>query len=342
MLELVDDARQIRGAWDKLQKAMTHGSRRVWRRVGTRAGDYKDKLIIREDLGIWAAPSKELSSRRWFPFGVLPLPETGNVSMVVQLNTPLMTTARGMGGCLGCDAHGKLWICHTGRIGGGRDGISRSAFLKWSDRPLVRLQRRNRTAIEVFPIAGVESPEMLEDIADYVHEVHAFKEGHTRPSAKAVKPPFREDESTYLIEGRVEYEATRFHGVVCNRLIELLSDAGYRVGNDKLRDVVIGKASRPDIEFEIKPAASWQHLYTGVGQLMLHSAGTPAKRQVLVVPASITDEKRKAIRSLGIDVVIYRTTKRKITFSGLATILDVPSETVSLRRLKSITTNGQK
>lgn len=337
MLRQIQDAKVIRKVWRDLEKQMLQGSRRENRNLGSRIASHPDRLIIREDLGIWTNPGGELSGRRWCIFGVLPLPESGNLAMVVQINPAIDPSSKGTGGCLAQDGEGDLWICHTGRVGGGRPGINRSQFLKWTSRSLTRIQREGIKPIDVFPIARAGDPEMLTDIAEYVWEVHAFKNGEPRSGAThSRRQPFLECEESGVGERTAaSYQIRREHGMVCNRLIELLQGGGYEVGKDQFRDAFVGSAANPDVEFEVKPTSLWQDLYTAVGQLKLHSTSAPARKQVLVVPAGISREKQKAISAAGIDLIKYSRSGSSIRFAGLANHMPKSKESIPARGMNS-------
>lgn len=333
MLTQVDDPKLIRAVWRDIESQMRLGGRLVKRTLGTKVASYPDRLILREDLGIWTNPGGELHGRRWCILGVLPLPATGNVTMVVQINPAVDPSSKGSAGCLARDGAGDLWICHTGRVGGGRKGISRSKLLKWTTREPVNISREDRKPVSAFPVARVGDRKILVDIADYVREIHAFKEGV--PSQRAFvsgRKPFRECEADGIGERlATTYKIRREHGVVSNRLIGCLQSGGYRVGKDKFRDAFVGPAANPQAEFEIKPTTCWQDLYTGVGQLMLHATATPARLKVLVVPQGISREKRAAVQAAGIQVITYTQRGNTIRFLGLSAFFPKAAESAPVR-----------
>ena len=300
--------------------AMRKGARYEHRLVGSRYGASSNRLIIRDDLGIWTMKHGEIKGRRWQVFGTLPLPERGNVNMVVQINPSLIGKPVGSSGYLAEDADGTLWICHTGRVGGGREGVSKSAFMAWSDRDTVRVTRDRGAAIDVYPVAQVGSQSMLQQIAEFTHEVAEFKAG-AKPRVKRVKPPFSgsddEAEGRTKVKSRAGYTQVRRHAMIRNALRDLIEQAGYKTARDIQRDIIVGKAARPDIEFELKPSRDLQSVYTGIGQLLMHNAVAPAKRRVLVVPSGLPANRVKAIRSLGIEVLSFTLRGRRLTVPDL-------------------------
>ncbi|RMH24450.1 MAG: hypothetical protein D6692_12950 [Planctomycetota bacterium] len=320
MLTQVTDQSIVRKVWKQIEAKMRSGARVEQRTMGTRAGSYPDKVFVRDDLGIWTNKGGEIDGRLWCIFGVLPLPEnTTNISMVVQINPAVKKTAKNTAGCLAKDENGKLWICHTGRVGGGRPGISKSEYLKWTTRLPALVHRDGGKPFSVFPVARANHPDLLDDIAQFVWEIRDFKEGcPSRRPAEQKRGPFKECEEDGEGQRYAEtYEIRREHGLVCNRLSQCLQAGGYSVGKDQQRDLFVGPPHKPLAEIEIKPTYSWQSLYTGVGQLALHSTTNPARRQILVVPHGISREKQSAIKSAGIHLVRYSIRDKIIHFNDL-------------------------
>lgn len=282
-------------------------------------------VYMRTDLQIWMAPPDLIRGHLWVPCGTLPIEPTGNLRMSVQLNPKVARDSSSTAGLLAEDEDGDRWICHTGRIGGGNKGIGQKAFVAWSNRerePVVDSRGKTQLA---FPIARVGDPNMLRDIAAYVHEVAAFKENAPAPHGAMKGGPFggadRESEGSTRIGARMGYTMVRRHAEIRNRLHDILKQAKLSVSRDVQRDIIVGSPKRPQIEFEIKPSCDSQSLYTAVGQLFMHSAVCRAKHRVLVAPAGMDTKRKKAIESLGIRIQTFTLTKTHIKFPGLDTLV---------------------
>ena len=332
----ISDARTITKVWNGMVAAMRKGAQYEERVVGSRYGADPHRIIMRDDLGIWTTKGGEIKGRRWQHFGILPLPPRGNIGITVEINPTLGGSPTSSSGYLAKDSDGSLWICHTGRVGGGREGISKSAFMAWTDRDSVRMTRKGGAAIDVYPIAQVGSKSMLQQIAEFTHDVAQFKAG-AKPRVTRVTPPFAgsddESEGRTKVKSRGGYIQVRRHAMIRNALRDLIEQAGYKTARDVQRDIIVGKAARPDVEFELKPSRDSQSVYTGVGQLLMHNAVAPAKRRVLVVPSGLPADRLKAIRSLGIDVLAFTVRGRRLTVPDLPkfvpnaeTAITLPSE----------------
>lgn len=325
MLTVIEDIPRIKTVWRSLQSEMLEGATRVRRKLAARSdqGSHPEhNLIVRNDLGIWTAPSQRLTSRFWTPFGTLPMKPKGSLQMVVQIN-PVIDRNVNQGstsGILAVDEAGDEWICHTGWV----NGRKKAELLEWSERPVETATRQGLSSIPVLPVARLANPDWLQDIADYVHEVSEFKFG-SAPAKKTPKASKQSDfkglpeenERTSKVRARDGYTMKRQHGVIRNRLKDLLIDYGLDAHRDGPRDIFVGPSKSPSIEFEVKSNSTSQSIFTAVGQLLIHSAMTPAKTKVAVLPSTLSSEAAKAIRSLGIQVVTFDMNDKHIVFKDL-------------------------
>ena len=324
-LRKIEATPALESAWAELQAAIARGASETTRELGNKGGSIKRSLYVRDDLRIWM--SKELLLDRgyfWLPFGTLPMKESGNLNMVVQLNRAPKYLGSSVAGLLAVDARNDRWICHSGRIGGGRTGIGRSAFLAWTPRPAVTVIDEDGRTDVALPIARLGDARMDAAMAEFVREVESFK------SKPAAKPPessvnfggmARELEGSSVVASREGYEMTRTHAIVRNLLADLIEAAGQRIGRDTQRDLFVGDPDRPDFEFEVKPCADPQSIYTAGGQLLVHGVSKPASRRVAVLPHTLGTSHAAALRQLGIDLIAFRLTDREIVFEGLTALI---------------------
>lgn len=121
MLKQITDYKEVKRVWKDIEKAMKRDSIRSWKHLGSKAGSFEQNIIIRKDLRIWTVPIHEPIHAIWSPWGVLPLKSTGNLNMTVQINIATDPKGERASGKLATDSAGDRWICHTGRVGGGRE-----------------------------------------------------------------------------------------------------------------------------------------------------------------------------------------------------------------------------
>jgi len=338
-LTKIEQMRDQASAWHALERAFVRDATRTKRSLGAGFGSRDCPLLVREDLQTWMSKPIEIARGYiWVPFGTLPMKPLGNLNMVVQLNRPTpRTRGRIKGALLAVDGAGDRWICHTGDLGGNRAGIAGKSFLGWTNRPAVDVVDSQGKVARALPVARVGDPGMATDVAAFVREVAAFKDGGSKrrssdpDSESAFTGDSSEREGAFAVAPRAGYEAVRHHAMVRNRLAHLLSDVRPDVTRDLARDIIVGKPERPELEFEVKPLADPQSVYTAIGQLMMHSVKHPARRRVAVLPSRLRAEYRSALGKLGIDLVTFTVNRHRIEFDGLDRVVPGVASVASLK-----------
>jgi len=73
------------------------------------------------------------------------------------------------------DDASQFFLCHTGRLAGGKRGIGKSAFIKWMGRSPSHIVIDDKRQTYAFPVAQHDSPRVIAQIAEYVRTCVAFK-----------------------------------------------------------------------------------------------------------------------------------------------------------------------
>lgn len=244
--------------------------------------------------------------------------------MTVEINIPFESNTKAVAGFFAKDSEtGATYLMHTGRVGGGRPGIGKEAFLQWSRLKTVAVVEPDgdeRTGIIVTALEG----DVLGRVRRFVRTVYNFKlavraEGFDAGATVAlVKEADRYTKEFSGWKGgnrSADFEYLSYHGDIVealyheartNRMGEAV------VGSTGLIDLFIRRNGRISDLFEVKTAARRQALYTAIGQLVTHSAALPGEvTKWLVVPADeqIAADLATAIESLGIKVRRYRLDK---------------------------------
>lgn len=332
-LSLITDKHTISSAVKRLRNSFRQQGTVHKRSPGFRGGQIATDVLAVEAAGIWFAHAL-LATRHWCAFGTLPLPEHGNLNIAVEINPPLEGVDGRVAGMVACDEQGALYLCHDGAIGGGRQGIGRGEFLKWLGQSRVAVISPTGRSVLVFVVAQIGSPRLVQQAATYVRAVADFKAGHPAPSTTQdlCGGSDKESEKPRNVPARDGYTAGCDHGIIRNRLAELIEASGRKVTRDQQRDLVVKGPQKPSCELEIKTSADPQCVYTAVGQLLVHNTVQPVTRRVAVLPADVTQPMRKAIAALGIDLVTYRWTKQHIKFVGLQDVLPGVGDTAEISR----------
>jgi hypothetical protein len=268
----------------------------------------------------YSAPHDEHAIRRhWNSFGIYRPSESFGI--VVEINIPTEQNTAQVAGFFARDpSTGTLVIMHSGRIGGGRPGIGKDAFLAWSGAEIMKAENEGeeRTGIVV---GDVESPNLIEQITHFVRTVDDFKRAVTsgeldndkfRNKVEQVARYRREFTGRKSGQRRSYFTYVTHHGAVVDKLHRDRSGrikADESIGNSALIDLYVTTSGGMSEIYEVKCAVDRQTIYAAVGQLIVHSQGALNQvKRTLVIPdgEAVAQDIETSLRSLGIDVLHFR------------------------------------
>ena len=124
----------------------------------------------------WCASSDTHDTRFSLGFGTQDPRTRQSLSITAWIN-PAKGTAAHSSGAFVRDADGAVYLCHTGKVGGGKKGVGKHAFLEWLDRSPSRSHPRLQVdGRDLVLVARLGSDSLVADIASYVTAIQAFKD----------------------------------------------------------------------------------------------------------------------------------------------------------------------
>jgi len=174
---------------------------------------------------------------------------------------------------------------HDGSVGGGKKGVGRGAFMSWSDREFVDVERTNGGLRSGIVIGRVNDTDLAGRIWNFVCNVREFKDAVNRGGLdnEAVRQKIAEwdefrEEASGRRKGRrrAEIDYVSYHGDVVKALRDYREGKtckGERVVNSLLVDLMVKVDDTMTEIYEVKTDCGRQSLYTAIGQLMAHSVG---------------------------------------------------------------------
>jgi len=303
-----------------MKRQLESGGERVVATLGYPGGNQKGlALYWHARHALWCHLNDELAKNRfWICFGAeRPDGRTSN-SITVELNPPREGVNRRTAGVFLEDGS-RVFVAHSGKVGGGKKGIGKDSFMRWYDGKTVSVVWPDGEENDLVVIGCVESPELPSQVARFVHKVREFKSGGEPTGGNQsdagdgvfFTPEFR---------GRVLRAAVGARDVECSHghvvdALKLLFDEDYLVGNDKQRDLYCALAGgKPTALFEVKTDASTSAIYQAVGQLMVHGANDEVC--VAVLPDEPIGRLSEALRRLDIEVLVYQLSDGEVRFFG--------------------------
>lgn len=300
-------------------------------------------LDIRWGPDLWYGYADQ-GSHYWNPFG-LEYRHSGTQMMTVQINPDTDGRFLHHGGLFAEDpANGNIYYLHNGRLAGGRKGISQKAFLGWYKGRRLTVRAPDGSTRELIRVATLGSSRLPGDIVRYVTAVAEFKDEVTsknKKPKKARKPGHPSGKSPRVLNARrsgLPFRAksygrrrvrkavgrvviTRSHDAVVNALAEWVErqfKAKTEIYDNQMVDLgLYGKRGVKHV-FEVKTSLNTQPLYTGVGQLMMHSSGKTTVAKTLVLPKSgrvtIGPDWMDTLGRLNVNLLWYRKARKKYDF----------------------------
>ena len=339
-----DDSRE---AFDVLRTTLLRGGTRIVRTVGFPGDNVKAEVTWHETVRIWSLLDDEaVKNRFWCCFGVQNPNEVKSLDIAVEINPRMEGTDLRVAGAFARDVHGMVHLCHNGKIGGGRRGIGKSAFLRHYRGNLTGMAYGTRI-VEVVDLGPISDRELPRRLGRFAQEVVRVKEEivkeeiaastgsmdiRPRPAGLAnatlgFVPEFSGVRRPYSLTGVIEASAD--HGKVVDALAESVEKLGYVACNDRARDLfALDEREFVAALFEVKTDTTGQSIYTAVGQLLLNGAvANNAPKKILVVPRRPEPNTRAALGSIGIDVLVYKWRRHRpvISNSELRSLMGKPN-----------------
>jgi hypothetical protein len=326
MLTLIHEERDKSAAQEKLELALKNSLNPVGiKNIGIPGDNFDIEVYAVGPGKLWVAFGKAgegaASLRFWNAFGIY-RDDRPAQTITVEINIPIGSNAGRVAGFFARDnGSGDIFLMHSGRVGGGRAGIGKSAFLVWSKAKLIEVFDGQGGIRSGIAVGRLDDPDLAGQIWAFVKSVQRFKD--KAASGELNTPDFKHyvdefDRYSEEFSGKKsgarggECEYVTYHG----RIVQALYDErmaratpGERVCNSSFIDLYVKKDAMLCEVYEVKTGIGRQMLYTAIGQLVTHAVAENGEvAKYLVVPAdeSIAHDLKKAIAALGIHLRHFR------------------------------------
>jgi len=323
-LTVLHNSEEISEAQSRFVALMTAGASPVGSRpLGWQGGQANREVHWHPVLNVWVCfDDAAAGNRYWNAFGLgNPRDVSGTLSIVVEINSPLSGINRRVAGAFARDSDDELYLVHRGKLGGGRKGIGKTAFMATYHGAVFTIADGGLTSNAIV-LGRLGQPDFQASVASFVSQVDRFKCGPRVPHVRdAVPLKFSpEFSSTKRMGSRGQIEAQCRHGIIVNSLQSLLDSKGYFAGNTQQVDLRIPIDDKRVALFEVKPTADAYSVYTAIGQLYYHSKSGKDVR-IAVLPSTCESGMLRVIRKLGIRVLLYAWNGQVPTFKDLFSVL---------------------
>lgn len=143
---------------------------------------------------------KESVPRFWNGFGIAEkLSDKKSNNIAVEVNIPTQGVNKMVAGFFATAANKKeIFLFHRGRVGGGRSGIGKKAFLGWYPDQTIEVKGNNKIKDYGLLIGEINSKSFLDNLAKFINNVALFR---------IIATSGEIDQSTYLSDDELRKKA---------------------------------------------------------------------------------------------------------------------------------------
>lgn len=326
MYSLIESKIEVSKAQRKLETAFRNDfKQKTAKNIGYPGGTTQDAVVVTNGLyWYWTTDhddSKLSSPRRLNWFGIFR--DDSDLNISVEINTPYEGANGRIAGFFARNNDtGAIYLFHSGRVGGGTTGVSKTAFLAWSGEKPVEVfdsEGKARYGVLVMPIEGVS---VTRSAIRYVEKIANFKEAVRDGKTNTLDFKQKEKQfSDFYAEARGRRKGTRTrdfdyvsrHGEVVDALHAWRKAAGLTKGTRLVKNVLIdlGVSASGNLTevYEVKTSALRPDVYTAIGQLLVHGIAKNCKRTI-VLPHSgnLASDLEQALIRNAIEIVRFKLT----------------------------------
>ena len=175
---VLTDQKEIQEAYRVYDNVVNGSGENVRAVIGRRGKSTDVSLAWHPEHGIWSYFNPNRNPNRfWCCYGTENPKLKRNLNITCQINIPIKGVDRGIAGAFARSTDGKILLLHSGKVGGGRTGIGKEAFLDfYKDAPLIDVRWPDGFITESLLIGDIGSPSLLGNIAEFVRIVDRFKD----------------------------------------------------------------------------------------------------------------------------------------------------------------------
>jgi hypothetical protein len=165
-------------AFAVFSRTITAGGQPVEATIGCQGDNETATVTWHADQKLWVLlDPKRLANHFWCAFGTEDPSDGSVVSITCEISPPSSAISRRSAGLFINDNNDVVYLAHSGRIGGGRAGTGKAAFLtSRNQNDVVPVQFPDGKETEYIVIGEIDADDFLDDVARFVHTVADFKD----------------------------------------------------------------------------------------------------------------------------------------------------------------------
>lgn len=172
----ITDPNEISACYARLSEAVTKGGEPLPRHVGWQGGGGDYIVYWHPKEGIWSL-REALENNFWFGFGTNDPTVVTGLAPVFQIGLPRRGVNRRYAGVFVRETDSDaISVAHSGKIGGGKPGVGKAAFLDFSGvQAQATVTWPDRQKSSYLILAALEDRDLLTRLATFAHRVEKFR-----------------------------------------------------------------------------------------------------------------------------------------------------------------------
>jgi hypothetical protein len=221
----------------------------------------------------------------------------------------------------------SIYLMHSGRVGGGTEGVGKAAFLAWSNQHPIDVVDSSggiKEGVLVMPIDGIAASRSA---VRYVDIIASFKQAVR--SGDMASPEFqrkKKELDDFFSESRGRRKGQRSekidylsrHGEVVDALYSWRRSSALPKNGRLVKNILIDMGVEVGLDlvevFEVKTSTARADVYAAIGQLMVHGTSDECRR-VMVLPQKelIASDLKEAMQRLNIELLKFKLDEKAVT-----------------------------
>ncbi len=177
MLKLLTDTSDILEAYKSFRDAAYCSDLKQKKKINFKGGGGGEgKVCWYPELRLWSyLKRRKKMNDSWNIFGIQNPNKYKCMAPDCEINTPFQSNCWVTAGAFAHDEHDRTFVVHSGRIGGGKPGIGKSAFWRLYTGEPAYIERSKKQPLRVAVVTILDEPDTVARLAQFVWMVAWIK-----------------------------------------------------------------------------------------------------------------------------------------------------------------------
>lgn len=330
MFTLIESIEEISKAQHHLELAIYRDfQQKIKKNIGYPGGTVFDAQVQTDGTyWFWSTDhvgEDVINPRRLNWFGLVS--DSQSLDISVEINTVYEGRNDRIAGFFARDSEtGSIYLMHSGRVGGGTEGVGKEAFLAWTNQQPIEVLDSSgdvKEGIVVMPVQGIA---VTQPAIFYINNIANFKQAVrdgelTSPEFQKKKKEFSDfySESSGRRQGKrsEEIDYISRHGEIVDAVYAWRNSSPLPKKGCLVKDFLIDLGVAIDnnlVEvYEVKTSSKRINIYTAIGQLMVHGVSNECQR-TLVLPheQELARDLQDTLERLNIKLLTFKLNKKSV------------------------------